>query len=1667
MNVEEMAKKAMRKKRLPAEEHLILLRLSYVTGTFKKKEFLKLKERIERGEMGRDEFERRVLEPLSTNLKEILLGFYNGLLADLPEGFSKKGRKEADLSEQIEGKFVRCSKGLKRLENLINAFPSTQRIFYREALERLRDVIENPTWLKSIEDSMLSQVKIRFTSYARALKKGNITLSLAHSKGLMEIIRYSKLIVEINSNVEEVLTHVENILVVKRRRKEIKSLHKLLLRSGVDVRSYIHRRHRLTKELGKELLHNEREYLENRVSGLEELEETVDTITPILSAPVNLSRRDRVLKHLSDVRNTIPHDDYPSYVLLTFQPFTSMDKIEDAKRIQMLRWDLGDLMTAGGVTEDTLRSYLRSMAVILEGNLKGTARAESLYDTVEVMKSQGLQNTWQRLRMRLDALRKATEAVKEAGIEPSEEQLQKMGELEELLRGEPNFAIVESVTEELKGVEKELEGIMKGREDQLILERAENLMASLKALRAEGLDVTPLLERVQETLVKEKIVYPMQELIDLYDIEREIRKLEEELKENKLKSMKAEIEERLKEAEERGLEVALEKESLAKIESNWDKWSKERLTNELQALNYSIMNRLVGTRKEELKEQLQLLRKEATESSAALDLSEAMSLLNEAEKMFESNQLEFADAYLRRAQEALDMNRKVFITESSFSKLNNLKEEVEALKESGADVFEVEQLLTEAEDLLIKERYEEAKATLDQVDRRFSTLREEYLNYFIPQQIEQIRETSENLSRKGIPSRFITTRLEELEDALRAGDLKGSLRLLNEAKRSLERIYLTDNVTALPERIMRLRETKERLKGYGVAIEDVEALLDEAERLLSAEDFSAARELTDRAENILKEREINFQKSSYKTMFERSQELIDMMRKEGIEVKVPELEINLAQDSYSRGDYSKAFNLMKSVVDYLEREYKEKYFSRKKQVYFDQIEELKGIYNELPENKKKEFEEALRAVEERLLLDDLEGADSMLERMREIVLKGEEQIRVESLRKSIRTMDVLIKRLKDAGVDVGEAPKLLKEIEEEIDRGNIEKAEELTERLETYLVEEKRGVLEENLRVEIEGLRRRIRDLRNVGMDMEYAANIVSKAEELIEVGKVDEASRLLGEANEIVEAAEEVAREGRLFESAKEVEQLIEELKGEGVEVPETELLEKARELAASGELEEAEEMLRRLKETLSARRKEILESRFTEEVGEILKEAVILKEEGLEIENIEAKIKEATEKFQNEDYERAFQILKDLRTIVDELKGAREIGDVKKALERVLASLEYYYGRRERLPRKLRELEKAVKSALESGDEEEMSSVLEEVLSLQMSDKLARAVSRNIRRYSGELISEIKPDEETMEVVSERISRLTELIKRGDYNEAVKEGFTLLGMLVEMKKKKELEKEMKRIEVLRREVELLKNEGYSVEVIENILTEAEMEFQEGDYDRARVLLKRGKDYLKELSLRYKLERAREAIDLTEALVRYLKDNFVGISSHLRKPEELLKKAREAFINRKYRTAEKYANRARELIEGNEELNLEQFLYVFYSLHLNERISDYISKLEAMSKKVRGAEGIIEELKVLRRELESGMDPTVGEMRLKEIRTRMRALEETAQKNEAFEALNNLYKKLQPYMDRREKSFREAVKYYNLAKEAFSFQEYSKVILYSKRALFMLKRALTKERKG
>ncbi len=94
-------------------------------------------------------------------------------------------------------------------------------------------------------------------------------------------------------------------------------------------------------------------------------------------------------------------------------------------------------------------------------------------------------------------------------------------------------------------------------------------------------------------------------------------------------------------------------------------------------------------------------------------------------------------------------------------------------------------------------------------------------------------------------------------------------------------------------------------------------------------------------------------------------------------------------------------------------------------------------------------------------------------------------------------------------------------------------------------------------------------------------------------------------------------------------------------------------------------------------------------------------------------------------------------------------------------------------------------------------------------------------------------------------------------------------------------------------------------------------------------------------------------------------------------------------------------------------------------------------------------------------------MDPTVGEMRLKEIRTRMRALEETAQKNEAFEALNNLYKKLQPYMDRREKSFREAVKYYNLAKEAFSFQEYTKVILYSKRALFMLKRALTKERKG
>jgi hypothetical protein len=253
------------------------------------------------------------------------------------------------------------------------------------------------------------------------------------------------------------------------------------------------------------------------------------------------------------------------------------------------------------------------------------------------------------------------------------------------------------------------------------------------------------------------------------------------------------------------------------------------------------------------------------------------------------------------------------------------------------------------------------------------------------------------------------------------------------------------------------------------------------------------------------------------------------------------------------------------------------------------------------------------------------------------------------------------------------------------------------------------------------------------------------------------------------------------------------------------------------------------------------------------------------------------------------------------------------------------------------------------------------------------------------------------------------------------------------------------------------LKSMGSNVEAVENLYSRAELALKDGKVKAVKKIVDSMRENIKEIVDRNMRESARESIEFTQAMIKYLTDNFSGISVKLQDAVASLEKARTEFKEKNYKGARAQANLARESVEKVDHTNINQFLFVFRSSQASEFAADINQRMADLGKRgidTKKAQMLLDEAQKYfsSDEFEKGRELIImARILLSELESHSLKEQATDVINEAHVMILNAAKQ---GIDTT-----AANKVYTSAKEAFALKEYKKALLMAKKVAFQLKK--------
>jgi hypothetical protein len=1044
-----------------------------------------------------------------------------------------------------------------------------------------------------------------------------------------------------------------------------------------------------------------------------------------------------------------------------------------------------------------------------------------------------------------------------------------------------------------------------------------------------------------------------------------------------------------------------------------------------------------------------------------IETTEVESALQLAESKLESSDYETVWKHVEEANDKVRKARRDYFYNDIKDAISTVKEEITEAKSAGVDIDEVEEIFGQMKDMV---KNEEFPAALDNAKKAIDIAQSSRKNVETMTALKKMDDNIIGAGEFGINIPSTDEQKAQIGAALESKDFDKALTIINEVNKTLQ-----EALSKIPVESLNIVNEQDKnideVKNLGIDVAESQELVDSAKQSIKDLDLGKALELFHQAENKITTDKNKFYQTKASDVISTAKETLTDLQKMNVDTITARKLLMDAESNLNNENYVAAHQIASSLFEQLEQTE----HTHKSRPILDNIITIEAMVEKakvrgVESSKIESVEDLIKQGRVELESKNYRNAEEIVNNASTKADDNFEFLKEEkdAIRAQIDTTMSVISSTKESGMDTSEVEKLVGQMKDVMDSGDLEATKRYMENVQTMLEDIQVPYMIQELNREIKKLENYLNETKEKDIDTSEAEHLLENAKAVLETEDLESVQEYLKKARESLDSANQTHRAIVISETIKSTYNLIDEIKELGAEVDfATDLLKQAEDMLKIMNIDSAESLVTNAMNTANDVKKEFLSKEASEQIGQAEGEISKAQEEGIKTVDAERLLSQAKELFDTQDFENSKQYAINASQLIENIKEEERGANIKEEF----SYIQQLYMEIKNKGANVTQADAPIMQAQASLNNKDY-----EIAQTYIDN--ARTVLNDIKRpFSIKLASTALERARKMITVAQNygaeVTGAQKLFNEAqlantnlDYDtteEKAKKAEKLASEAQEKHYDKYISNEIK---TLKENIDKLKSQGYDILHAEESLSDINSLYLEKNFKEIGDKIKNIRELLVKLEEDRYIERANDAIAYSKALVKYIKNNIKDIGGRLKQPEDIVKTAEDEFKNKEYLRAEQTALESQRAVENIKHSNLDQFLFVFRQLQAEEMLNQtktVISNIKKLGMDLADSDELIKQAEAAFKN-----DETYNKAQelLTEAKIKAHEKENKFQEKNASSAISAA-ESLIITLKQNGVDVDSANKFLNQAKTALEIREFKKSILFAGKAKFTAKKLM------
>ncbi len=1037
--------------------------------------------------------------------------------------------------------------------------------------------------------------------------------------------------------------------------------------------------------------------------------------------------------------------------------------------------------------------------------------------------------------------------------------------------------------------------------------------------------------------------------------------------------------------------------------------------------------------------------------------------LEEAEAIVENADYSKVMNHIVKAENIVKKARRDYYHDDVKNAISTVKQDISEAQSEGMDVAEAEEILNKMKELVQTEAFpdvlkeaETAKVIIEQIQQQ-----KQILNA-----LERVDRNLKLANDWGvIPSDSVMDK-NEIKNAIDSNDFEKAEKIINKTNDQLKESIEGLSLNSL-DFISGLNKDVEEIKNIGLETTATESkqLIDSAIQSIKDLDLVKAQELLESANNKITTNKNQYLQGRANTTISTVRESMSELQELDVNIQEAEKLLSDVEDNFNKEDFMTALELASNLQEQLDKT-KHDYLSKP---ILDLIVTAEANINNAKVHGTDEtlihpVEEMVGMTKISLEAKEYTAAQNQINQALKLAnetfdfLKDEK----EGLRAQLDSAMSILTSTKEIGMDTTEVEGLMSRMRDVLDRGDIESTrsymEHIQRTLETMQVPYKIQVLTQ----EISKLERYLNETKEKGIDTAEAEHLVENAKAMLDGENLSVTDEYIQKARETLDNANKTHKAIVISETIQSTYKLVSDVKAMGAEVSYAQdLLNQAGEMLKNMNLDTAEELVTNALSTAQDVKKDFLSKEATEQINKAEQEIANAKQSGLKTVDAERMLNQAKDFLTSGALENSKQYAMNAQQLIvdikEKLKGARareELAYIKTTFEE-LKSMGANV-----IPVEAPMIQ--AEASLKNKDYDIAISYLHTAKSslIEIKKPFSIKMAKEALSRANKAIIDARNYGADIGDAQNVFNDAQKAFSSHDYDTAEEKSKRAENLALVAQEKYYDNYVSNEIKTLKDNIDHLKTQGFEVTQVEDLLSKVNSMYLDKDFQGIGEIIKSIRELIIQLEESKYIDRAKDEIAYSRAMINYIKHNIPNIGNRIKQPERILSSAEELMKSKDYARAEQLAVESQRAVEDIKHSNLEQFLFVFKQLQAEEMLNQTKNVIANIKKIGVDLTEVEEKYKQAEEEFRSGENYNQAKELLTEAKIIAHEKENRFQEKNASSAISTA-ESLILTLKQNGVDVESADKFLNQAKTALEIREFKKSILFAGKAKFTAKKLM------